>query len=61
MYDFDLRKFLKDALLEAVGKMPDYKIKLNSAGWLQQGVFEESDLAEIKAAIEAQYILHEEE
>lgn len=35
--------------------MEDYKIILNAAGWLEKGVLDEADLAEIQIAIEAQY------
>ena len=52
---FDLRDFLKMGLLDAVGKMPMYKIVLNATGWLEKGVLDESDLAEIQTAIDAQY------
>ena len=50
---FNLNLFIKSGLLKAVGKMADYQIILNAAGWLEKGVLEESDLAEIYAAIEA--------
>lgn len=50
---FDLRDFLKRGLLDAVGKMPMYKIVLNAAGWLEKGVLDETDLAEIQAAIDS--------
>lgn len=52
---FSLKNFVKSGLIKAVGKMADYQIILNAAGWLEKGVLEESDLAEIQAAIEAQY------
>ena len=32
--------------------MSDYKIILDAAGWLEKGVLEESDLAEIQVAID---------
>ena len=47
-------------MLDAVGKMADYQIILNSAGWFEKGVLTEDDLAEINAAIEAQYPVPEE-
>lgn len=47
-------------MLDAVGKMADYQIILNSAGWFEKGVLTEEDLAEINAAIEAQYPVPEE-
>lgn len=52
---FSLSEFVKKGLLSAVGKMSDYQVILNAAGWLEKGVLLESDLAEINAAIEAQY------
>ena len=51
---FVLSNFIKEGLLLAIGKMADYQIILNAAGWLEKGVLEESDLAEIQAAIENQ-------
>ncbi len=53
---FSLKDFIKKGLLNAVGKMADYQIILNSAGWLEKGVLTEEDLAEIQNAIEAQYV-----
>ncbi len=52
---FSLKEFIKSGLIKAVGKMADYKIILNAAGWLEKGVLEESDLAEIDAVINGQY------
>ena len=54
---FSLKNFLKDGLIKAVGKMADYQIILNAAGWFDKGVFDESDLAEIQEAINAQYVV----
>lgn len=56
---FSLKEFVKKGLLNAVGKMADYQIILNAAGWLEKGVLDESDLAEINAKIDAQYITAE--
>ena len=56
---FSLKEFIKKGLLDAVGKMADYQIILNAAGWLEKGVLDESDLAEINAKIDAQYITEE--
>ena len=53
---FNLREFIKNGFIKAVGKMADYQIILNAAGWLEKGVLTEEDLAEIQAYIEAQYI-----
>ena len=52
---FKLSDFIKDGLLKAVGKMADYQVMLNAAGWLEKGVLTEEDLAEIYVAINAQY------
>ena len=52
---FSLRNFVKTGFLKAVGKMSDYQIILNAAGWNEKGVLTEDDLAEIQSAIEAQY------
>ena len=54
---FHLREFIKNGFLKAVGKMPDYQIILNAAGWLEKGVLSEDDLAEIEAAVEAQQMM----
>ena len=52
---FSLNTFIKKGLLDAVGKMADYQVILNSVGWMEKGVLSEADLAEISAKIEAQY------
>ena len=52
---FNLRDFIKKGMLSAVGKMADYQVILNSAGWFEKGVLLEADLAEINSVIEAQY------
>lgn len=58
---FDYPGFIKKALLGAVGNMPDYKIRLNAAGWLEKEILTTTDLAEIDCAIEAQYEEQKEE
>lgn len=58
---FTLSGFIKRGLLAAVGRMADYQIILNAAGWLEKGVLTEADLMEIQAAIDAQYIVEEPE
>ena len=50
---FSLRDFVKKGFLAAVGRMADYQIILNAAGWLEKGVLTEDDLLEIQTAIEA--------
>ena len=49
---FSLKNYVKKGLLDAVGKQAEYWIILNSVGWLEKGVFDESDLEEINKAIE---------
>ena len=49
---FNLGSFIKGGLVAAVGKMADYQIMLNAAGWVEKGVLTETDLAEIQAAID---------
>ena len=56
---FSLKEFIKKGLLDAVGKMADFQVILNAAGWLEKGVLDETDLAEINAKIDAQYIVPE--
>ena len=58
---FSLKNFIKKGLLKAVGKMADYQVILNAAGWMEKGVLDEADLAEINARIEAQYATEAEE
>lgn len=50
---FNLREFIKKGLLNAVGKMADYQVILNAAGWHEKGVLTEEDLAEVQALIDA--------
>lgn len=49
---FNLKDFIKKGLLNAVGKMADYQVILNAVGWMEKGVLDEADLAEINAKIE---------
>ena len=49
---FNLGSFIKGGLIAAVGKMADYQIILNAAGWFEKGVLSESDLAEIQTVID---------
>ena len=57
---FSFREFIKKGFLSAVGNMADYQIILNASGYYEKGVLTEDDLAEINAAIEAQYAVEEE-
>ncbi len=58
---FSLKEFIKKGLLDAAGKMADYQVILNSVGWMEKGVLDEADLAEINQKIEAQKIAGQEE
>ena len=49
---FNLASFIKNGFIAAVGKMADYQIILNAAGWFEKGVLTETDLAEIQTAID---------
>ena len=49
---FNLGSFIKNGFIAAVGKMADYQIILNAAGWFEKGVLSEADLAEIQSAID---------
>lgn len=49
---FNLGTFIKNGFISAVGKMADYQIILNAAGWFEKGVLSEADLAEIQSAID---------
>lgn len=59
MYNF--RNYIKTGLLDAVGKMEDYQVILNSAGWLEKGVLQEEDLEELQMQIEKKNTPVEEE
>lgn len=56
---FSLKEFVKKGLMNAVGKMADYQVILNSVGWMEKGVLDEADLAEINEKIDAQYVVEE--
>lgn len=48
---FNLRNYIKEGFIDAVGKMSDYQIILNSTGYFEKGVLLEEDLAEINSLI----------
>lgn len=50
---FNLKDFILKGLKDAIGKMADYQVILNAAGWHEKGVLTEADLAEINGMIEA--------
>ena len=49
---FSLSTFIKNGFIAAVGRMADYQIILNAAGWYEKGVLTESDLSDIQTAID---------
>ena len=49
---FNLASFIKNGFIAAVGRMADYQIILNAAGWFEKGVLTESDLSEIQSKID---------
>ena len=49
---FSMRNFVKSGFISAVGKLADYQIILNAAGWGEKGVLVEDDLADIQTAID---------
>lgn len=49
---FDLRNFVKNGLLKAVGSLPDFQIILTAAEWHTKAVLYEEDLEDINHAIE---------
>lgn len=49
---FNLGNFIKNGFIAAVGRMADYQIILNAAGWFEKGVLSETDLADIQSAID---------
>lgn len=50
--NFNLREYIKKGFIDAIGKMSDYQIILNSTGYFEKGVLLEEDLAEINRLIE---------
>lgn len=50
---FNLKDFILKGLKDAIGRMADYQVILNAAGWHEKGVLAEADLAEINTMIEA--------
>lgn len=49
---FNFGEFVKIGFLKSVGKMSDYQIILNAAGWHDKGVLSLEDLSEIQIAID---------
>lgn len=53
---FVLREFIKKGLMDAVGKLADYQVILNAVGWMEKGVLDEGDLAQISDAMDARQL-----
>ena len=49
---FSLHDFLMNGFRAAIGKMPDYKVYVNTVGWFEKGVLTEEDLAEVQELID---------
>lgn len=52
---FSFKETMKNALMQAIGKKPDFEIILAAGEWIKLGKMTESDLADIQSAIDAQY------
>lgn len=59
MVTFNLHDFILKGLKDAIGKMADYQVILNAAGWLEKGVLVEADLEEINKLLEARSLVEE--
>lgn len=49
---FSLREFLMTGFRGAVGKMPDYQVIMNAAGYYEKNVLTIEDLAELQSLID---------
>ena len=49
---FILRDFLMKGFRGAVGKMPDYQVIMNAAGYYEKNVLTTGDLAELQSLID---------
>ena len=56
---FSLKEFIKKGLIDAVGKMADYQVVLNAAGWYDKGVLDDTDLADIQSEIDKKNFVEE--
>lgn len=54
------KEVMKDALINAIGKKPDYEIIIAAGDWVKLKVFTEADVIEIQTAIDTQYATVEE-
>ena len=53
---FSLNDFLMKTLRGMVGHYPDFQVREYASNWYAKGVLTETDLAEIDALIEYQYL-----
>lgn len=49
---FSMHDFILTGMLDAVGKMPDYWVIFNAAGWQEKGVLTQVDLQKIQQTLE---------
>ena len=49
---FCLKDFVKKGLMNAVGRMADYQVIMNALGWMEKGVLEEEDLAQLSSRLD---------
>lgn len=49
---FNLRDFVMKGLKSAIGRMEDYQITLNAAGWHEKGVLTSEDLKTISDMVD---------
>ncbi len=57
---FNLREFLMKGFCDAVGKMPDYQVIMNAAGYYEKNVLTTDDLAKLQTLIEEKNVIAEE-
>lgn len=49
---FNLREFVKEGLLKAIGVQADYWVMLTAANWFDKGILLEEDMIEIQEKID---------
>lgn len=50
---FSFHDFILKGLKDAIGNLPDYKVRLNAAGWFEKEVLTLEDLAKLEELLEA--------
>lgn len=58
---FHLHDFVMKTLMGMVGREPDYKVRQYALGWFDKAELTAEDMAQLEAAIEAQYQTEEAE